>query len=66
MTEQEKTQFIKTVQDVSGVELFDLYAEYAQSDDWDGSFTAGQIWKRETCAVELTARLHIIDKANKS
>lgn len=66
MTERDKQRFIKIVQDVTGVELFDMYAEYAQPDDWDGMSSEDQIWKRQTCAVELTARLSIIDKGNKS
>jgi hypothetical protein len=50
-------EFLDTIKNVTDLELFDIFCQVDQSDDWDGGFTLEQSWKAEHAAAEMRERL---------
>lgn len=50
-------EFLDTINKVTDLELFDIFCQVDQSDDWDGAFTQEQQWKADHAGVAMRARL---------
>lgn len=55
--QSDRQAFLEELKKATNLEVFDLYEEVSQSDDWDGAFTRMQQWKRDMAAEEMRRRL---------
>lgn len=59
-TEQQKKdreEFLSLLEKSTDLEVFEIYEEVAQSDDWDGAFSDTQLWKCGVTAAVMRSRL---------
>ena len=57
MANSEWESFVREINQATLIELFEIYTEVSQSDDWDGSFSAMQSAKEEATQLEMHRRL---------
>jgi hypothetical protein len=55
--EKDRAAFVSELDQASDLEVFDIYVEVAQADDWDGAFTEMQRWKAQTAETIMRQRL---------
>lgn len=60
MLKSEWEAFERQLDQATLIELFEIYTEVSQSDDWDGAFTPMQSAKCEAAEVEMTRRLELL------